>query len=49
MFTEHDFPAEKELQSFCDALFEAIKHGDDKHQEWLKTAINDFYMKWTCE
>lgn len=26
-----------------ESLFEAIKHGDEKHQTWLKQAIEDHF------
>lgn len=26
-----------------EALFEFLKHGDESHKEWLKSAINAFY------
>ena len=27
-------------------LYEAIKHGDDDHKDWLKEAIEAFIMGW---
>jgi hypothetical protein len=33
------------LETVPGMLFEAIKHGDEKHQEWLRKAIDDFYLK----
>lgn len=31
------------VQPGVDGLFAAIKHGDDKHQAWLKQAITDYF------
>jgi hypothetical protein len=26
------------------SLFEQIKHGDDKHKEWLRVALDNFFL-----
>ena len=31
------------MRKKVDTLFDAIKHGDDKHQRWLKNAIEDHF------
>lgn len=31
------------LRKKTKTLFDAIKHGDDKHQEWLREAINNHF------
>lgn len=37
------FPSYEEVvKQFCSELFEATKHGDQEHQEWLKNKIELF-------
>ena len=31
------------LQKKCEALFDKIKHGDEEHQKWLKSAIDEHF------
>jgi len=33
------------LENQVAMLFDAIKHGDDKHQEWLKAAIKNHFTE----
>ena len=32
------------VDEIADRLFEAIKHGDETHQAWLKGALHDFFV-----
>lgn len=40
-FMEEAITALERQQALWDGLFEAIKHGDDEHQEWLDEAIKN--------
>lgn len=31
------------MHPIFEELYEAIKHGDESHQEWLKNEMEDFY------
>lgn len=33
----------KHTNAMIGELYEEIKHGDEKHQEWLKNKMKDFY------
>ena len=33
------------LEKKRDTLFDAVKHGDEKHRAWLKKAIEDHFKK----
>jgi bacterioferritin (cytochrome b1) len=35
----------KHTNAMIGELFEEIKHGDEEHQEWLKTKMRDFYER----
>lgn len=34
---------QEDLRKILDSLYEAIKHGDEEHQQWLKDKIDEFY------
>lgn len=33
----------EEIKKLTNTLFDEIKHGDEKHQQWLKTAIDNHF------